>query len=327
MTWLAPEWLWALLALPFLAVAAAGWLRRRGRAGAEYAEPGLIDLSLTRGRRTALIGALALGLLAVAAGIVAAARPAQDITRAEERGTVILALDVSNSMLQDDLPPDRLRAAAAAARRFAGSAPDTIAIGLVTFAERADVVVAPDVERDALRRELAELGPTREGTAIGEAIATGLESLRAAGVVAPESGEEASGRILILTDGANSVGARLALQPGPAAERARAQGVPVFSILLGDDPGHPRFGPPVEILSTVANTTGGTFTQTTTPADLREVFGDIGTTLTETRRLRELTAWCALAALVPLVAAAGLLVAAARGPARSKRPAAARRLA
>lgn len=325
MTWLAPLWLWALLVLPLLAVAGAAWLRRRRQAGGLYAEPGLVDLSLSRGRRAALVAAMALGLLAVAAGIVATARPAVDITREEERGTVILAIDVSNSMLEEDLPPNRLQAAAAAAERFVDSAPEAISIGLVTFAERADVLAAPSVERDGVRHGLSDLGPTREGTAIGEAIATGLESLRSAGVAAPVAGEPASGRIFVLTDGANSVGERLALQPGPAAERARAQGVPVYSVLIGNDPGHPRFGPPAEILSAVASTTGGTFTQTVTTADLQEVFTDIGTTLTVTRRLRELTVWSALASLIFLIAAGGLMAGAARAPATRQRAGTVRR--
>jgi hypothetical protein len=87
----------------------------------------------------------------------------------------------------------------------------------------------------------------------------------------------------------------------------------VFTILVGDDPPHPRFGDPREILALLASQTGGTYTQTTDQADLQRVFEDIGTTLTPVQKLRELTVWLVLGALV-LLAIAALAAALGRPP-------------
>jgi Ca-activated chloride channel family protein len=246
-------------------------------------------------------------LLAVVAGVLAMARPAIDVTREQERGTVILALDVSNSMLATDLEPNRLTAAIDSAERFLDEAPASTAVGLVTFANGADLVVAPVTDREPVRDALGEIddSSTREGTAIGDAVVTSLTALRSAGVLEdpPATPQESAGRVLVITDGANSVGT----DPSSAGARARAARVPVFTILLGDDPGHPRFGVPSETLSQLASQTGGVFTQTTTSEDLERVFEDIGKTLTPVQHLRELTVYFALAGLVLLCLALALL--------------------
>jgi Ca-activated chloride channel family protein len=122
--------------------------------------------------------------------------------------------------------------------------------------------------------------------------------------------------VLVLTDGANSI--RRATSPGAAAEQAAAAGVPVYTILLGDDPGRPDQPLPAETLSSMATRTGGIFAQSTTSADLQAVFADIGSIVTPTPVRRELTVWAAGLALALLALAA--LVAGLSRPRRREAP-------
>ncbi len=312
MTFQSPDWLWALAALPLLAAGLVMWARGRRRAAAEWAEPGA--MAVAPGGRVPWLRAAAaiVAVLAVGAGIVALARPSVDQTREERRSTVMITLDVSDSMLETDIQPSRLEAAVDAAERFLDQAPPDSAVGLTTFADRASVVLAPTTDRDEARAALEAVEGTRVGTALGEAVAVSLTALRAAGAVQeppPADPSDSPGRILVLTDGANSI--RRATSPEAAAQRAAAAGVPVYPILLGDDPGRPDQPLPSETLAAMATQTGGVFAQSTTAEDLRAVFADIGSIVAPVDELRELTVWF-VGLAIALVALAALLAGLAR---------------
>jgi Ca-activated chloride channel homolog len=325
-TFQSPEWLWALLVLPVLAAGLVLWARGRRRAASRWAEPGVMAVT-PRGRVPALrAAAAAVALLAVGAGVVALARPSVEETRQEQRSTVMLTLDVSDSMLKTDLQPNRLGAAVDAAERFLDEAPDDTAIGITTFADRASVVLAPTTDRDDVRRALDGIGSTRVGTALGEAVSVSLTALEAAGAVQeppPADPSDSPGRVLVLTDGANSI--LRATSPEAAAQRAAAEGVPVYTILLGNDPGRPDQPLPSETLAAMATQTGGVFAQSTTSEDLRAVFADIGSIVAPVDELRELTVWVVGIALA-LMALAAVLAGLARprpprpSPARAASP-------
>jgi Ca-activated chloride channel family protein len=321
-TFQAQTWLWALLALPVLAAGLILWARERRGAAARWAEPGVMAVT-PRGRVPALRAAAAIvALLAVGAGIVAMARPSVEETREEQRSTVMITLDVSDSMLATDLQPNRLQAAIGAAETLLDEAPTDTAVGITTFADRASVVLAPTTDRDEVRRALDGIEGTRVGTALGEAVVVSLTALGAAGAVQdppPADPSDSPGRILVLTDGANSI--RRATTPDAAAQRAAAEGVPLYTILLGDDPGRPDQPLPAETLAAMATQTGGVFAQSTTLGDLRAVFADIGSIVAPVDELRELTVW-AVAAAIALIALAALLAGLARP--RPPRPAPAR---
>jgi Ca-activated chloride channel family protein len=312
MTFQSPTWLWALLLLPVLAAGLVMWARGRRRAAAEWAEPGVMAVA-PRGRVPALRAAAAIvALLAVGAGIVALARPSVEQTRDERRSTVMITLDVSESMTKTDLQPSRLAAAVDAAERFLDEAPEDTAVGVTTFADRASVVLAPTTDRQEVRRALDGISDTRVGTALGEAVAVSLTALGAAGAVEeppPADPSDSPGRILVLTDGANSI--LKATTPQAAAQRAAAEGVPLYTILLGDDPGRPDQPLPAETLSAMATQTGGVFAQSTTTDDLRAVFADIGSIVAPVDRLRELTVWV-VGIAIALMALAALLAGLAR---------------
>ena len=313
--WHQPLWLAALLLVPLAAAAMVAAARRRGRLARSYADPALMPLR-TPGRvgRGRALAAVAL-LLALAVAATALARPYRVETEQRRSGSVVLAIDVSLSMRATDIPPTRLAAAREAARRFVDDAPGDVRIGLVAFADTADVVVSPTLDRDALRDALAgpRFAELREGTAIGDAIAAGLTALQAAGALTPPPAtpQESAGRVLLLTDGAQSAGQ---VQPQEGAQRAAALRVPVYTILLGDDPGRPDQATPAETLSTISSTTAGVFAQSTDGPDLQRVFADMGRIIAPEPRESELTWIPALGALVLLLVAGALWVAAAPAP-------------
>ena len=226
-------------------------------------------------------------------------------TGSQNRSTVMLTIDVSESMKNTDLQPSRIAAAVDAAERFADAAPKDTAIGLTTFADRTTVVLSPTTDRDAVNRALKGLGHLRVGTALGEGVATSLAALQAAGAVdnpPPANPSDSPGRILLLTDGANTIDN--ATSPEAAAERAAAAGVPIYSILLGNDPGRANQPLPAETLAEMSNRTGGLYAQTVTTADLKAVFADIGSVVAPVDQLRELTVWFAGLAIALLGVAA-----------------------
>ena len=311
-TFQASAWLWALLLVPVLAAGLVAWACSGGRAAAAWSDPAVMAVGPSRRTRALRAAAGAVALLAAAAGIVALARPSVDATGHEQRSSVMITLDVSDSMTATDLQPTRLAAALDAAERFVGEAPENTSIGVTTFADRASVLLSPTTDHGRVRDALAGISDTREGTALGAAVTTSLTALQASGAVAdppPADPSDSPGRIMVLTDGANSI--RNATSPEAAAERAAAAGVPVYTILLGDDPGRPDQPLPSETLSAMASRTGGIFAQSTTSEDLRAVFADIGSIVAPVEELRELTVWVAAAAIALLVVA-GLLAGLAR---------------
>jgi Ca-activated chloride channel homolog len=310
-----PLWLAALVLVPLALVGMVAAARRRRTLAGRYADPRLVPLTTPRRVRVGRGAAALVLLLGLAVTSVALARPYVEDTAQARRGTVVIAIDVSQSMRKTDIAPTRLDAALDAARRFVESAPEDVRIGLVAFADTADVVIGPTTDRDALRAALdTRFGGVREGTAIGDALATSLFSLQASGALQPlpDTPQDSAGRVLLLTDGAQSAGQ---VQPQEGAERAAAQRVPVYTILLGDDPGRPDQATPEETLAAISNTTAGVFAQTTTTPDLERVFTDMGRIIAPEPRTIELTWLFAAAALgLLLLAGAGWVAASPRSP-------------
>lgn len=321
MTFQSPTWLWALVALPLIAAGLVAWARSRRQAADAWSDPAVMPVGPGRRTRAMRAAAAAVALLAVAAGVVALARPSVETTAQEQRSTVMITLDVSESMLETDLQPSRLQAAVDAAERFLDEAPDGTAVGITTFADRSSVVLSPTTDRQAVRDALDGITETRVGTALGQAVVTSLGALQAAGAVQdppPADPSDSPGRILVLTDGANSI--RKATSPEEAAERAAGAGVPLYTILLGDDPGRPDQPLPSETLAAMATRTGGVFAQSTTTEDLRAVFADIGSIVAPVEELRELTVWAAGLALALVAIAAALAALARPRPPGLRRP-------
>lgn len=312
-TFATPFLLWGLLLIPVALL--AYWLvqRRRVKYAARFTNLALLAnvVDATPGRRRHLPAIFALA--ALAALIVAIARPQTVVAVPRDDATVVMTIDTSASMTATDVPPNRLEAAKSASTSFLDLLPDRFRVGLVSFSDIVSVLEEPSDDRDAVRSALDTLEGD-VGTALGDAI---VESV----ALAPdqEEQEELSGgkplfAILLLSDGANSVGR----EPLEVLDEAKEAGVPIYTIAFGTPDGTVditnEFGvtetlnvpPDPETLRRVAEETGGRFFEAPTEADLEAVYEEIGSQVSYEDEERELTAAFAGAGAFFLLIGAGL---------------------
>jgi Ca-activated chloride channel family protein len=274
--------LWALVLVPVALVALAILSRRRLRAIETFAE------AEVRARTQSLPGAAhatrgALLILALAALIVAAAGPrwgVEPTTLPPVGQQVVFALDVSYSMLAQDLEPSRLDRARLAIRQIAASLP-AAEVGLVVFAGEASLVVPLTRDVGALELYLGSVGPTwisDPSTDIGNAVRVALDAF------GPTVGPGRA--IVIVSDGESQAGSLPA-----AADAARERGVEVEALGVGTPQGGPipveggllEAGGEVvvsrleaEDLAELAQATGGTYATLADAADVTPLVARVG---------------------------------------------------
>ncbi|MBX2816564.1 MAG: VWA domain-containing protein [Saprospiraceae bacterium] len=165
-------------------------------------------------------------LLGLAALIVALARP-QEVLKEEEVTAegidIVLAMDLSSSMLARDFKPDRLEVSKQVASEFVDKR-EHDRIGLVVFSGEAFTQCPLTSDHRVVKKFLSELkcGNLEEGTAIGMGLATGVNRIK--------DSDAKSKVVILLTDGDNNTGY---IQPATAAEMAREIGVKVYTIGVG----------------------------------------------------------------------------------------------
>ena len=215
--------------------------------------------------------------------VVALARP-QDVERLSHTNTegidIMLAIDVSGSMLARDFRPDRITAAKEVAGSFIADRYGD-RIGLVAFAGEAFTQSPLTTDQGTLQTLLSRSGLIEDGTAIGNGLATAINRLR--------ESEAKSKVIILLTDGVNNHGE---IAPLTAAEIAKAQGIRVYTIGVGTEgmapyPAVDIYGTPtggtvmakVEIdektLRSIAEMTGGEYFRATDKAKLKAIYDQI----------------------------------------------------
>ena len=171
-----PGLLWLLFLVPVLALAYFWAQRRRRKYAARYASLIVVKDALGKGPGFRRHIPVILFLAGLAVGIFALSRPSATVMLPSNRGTVILALDISGSMRAHDIKPSRLEAAKAAAKSFIEKQPRRIRVGLVAFAGTAALVQAPTTVREDLYAAIDRLYPQR-ATAVGSAILVALNSI------------------------------------------------------------------------------------------------------------------------------------------------------
>ncbi len=281
---------WLLLLAPLVVVAAAALRRRRRPAAVRFSSIELVaGLGRTaRQRWQGLPWALRLTSLAVFVVALAGPRKPLEESKVEVEGIdIVLAIDVSGSMMAEDFTIDgrranRLEAVKRVVGEFIDGRPHD-RIGLVAFAARAYVVSPLTLDADWLKANLERVtfGLIKDGTAIGSAITASLARLH--------KSRARSKVIILLTDGVNNAGR---VSPIEAAEAARALGVKIYTIGAGTRGYAPipvrtpwgRTGyirQKVEIdedlLIRVAEITGGRYFRATDTASLREIYRAIDT--------------------------------------------------
>ena len=226
---------------------------------------------------------IVLRMVAVALFIVALARPV-NITEEHETTTdgidIVMAMDISGSMLARDFTPDRLTSAKHLAAEFvANRRGDRIAV--VAFAGEAFTQAPLTSDQAVVETMLSRLrsGVVEDGTAIGNGLATAVNRLR-------ESGAK-SKVVILLTDGVNNRGQ---ISPLMAAEIARDMGIKVYTIGVGTRgrapyPAVDMFGNKTtvmadveideELLREISSMTGGKYYRAVNDEALREVYAEI----------------------------------------------------
>jgi len=322
-----PMWLLVALAVPLLLGVHWAIQRRRMRYAISYSNTSVLASVATKSswRRGVPVALFALAFLVLALGM---AKPQAEVAVPRDEATVILALDVSGSMAAEDVDPDRMTAAKAAASSFINRLPERFRIAVVSFNEVANVLAQPTTDRSSTLDALASL-EAEGGTAMGQALIQSIElveddrerlalptpevtpSPNTSPSPAPDERERVSA-VLLLSDGYNTTGE----SPISAAAQASQLDIPVYSIALGTPEGvvtiPDQFGnqrllpvpPDYRTLEAIASTTGGEYFEAPTDEDLQSVYASLGERIGYTTRPDEVTyAFAGLGALLLLLAA------------------------
>jgi Ca-activated chloride channel family protein len=344
MAFLWPELLWLLVLVPASVLAYWWLLRRRRRLALRYSGLSLVREALARGPGWRRHVPPVLMLLALAALLVAIARPTARVTLPSQQRMVILAMDVSGSMRATDVEPSRMAAAQAAAREFVALQDGGTRIGVVTFAGTALLTQPPTLSKDDVLAAIDRFNFQR-ATAVGSGILVSLQAIfpdlefdlrgsnprpgsqdhrlgrsldqrGGAGAKAPpppvEPGSYASAAIILLTDGQTTTGP----DPVEAARMAAERGVKIYTIGVGTENGEILVGDgwsmrvrlDEESLRTIAKITGGEYFYAGTAPDLKKIYQGLHSRLALETREIEVTALLAGGAAVLMLLAAGLSV-------------------
>ncbi|MFM1988526.1 MAG: hypothetical protein RJA99_1483 [Pseudomonadota bacterium] len=338
MSFLWPQMLWLLALLP-ACVAAYVWLLRRRKAAVGFASLALVREAMGPATQVRRHVPPALFLLAVAAALVAIARPTAVITLPSQFQTIVLAIDVSLSMRATDVQPDRITAAQAAAKAFIEDHPPRARIGIVSFGGSAQLVQKPTDRSDELIAAIDRFQLQR-GTATGSALVVALATLFPDDDIDVESvvfgrpggprgqaidaareprkerpapvkpGSYPSGVIVLLSDGRRTTGP----DPIEVAKMAADRGVRVFTVGFGTVEGatigfegwsaYVRLDE--ETLKAVAEITRGEYYHAGTAQDLKKVYQELNTRFVMERKDTEVTSLFSGAAAI-LAALAGAL--------------------
>lgn len=239
MTFQWPVVLLGLLLLPLLGALYVWILRRPPRQAVRYTQVTVLARAAAQARpwRRHLPAAfMGLALLLV---IVALARPIAPLPVPSSRNTVVLSIDVSRSMLADDMPPNRMEAAKEAAKEFVEALPRGLKVGLVTFSSYAQTVVPPTADRTRVLEAISLL-TTEYSTAIGDGLVEAVYALpgreRPRDLMSPPSPPAppvVPGTVVLLSDGQSNRG----VVPQDAARIARDQQVKVYTVGVGTPEG------------------------------------------------------------------------------------------
>ncbi len=322
MSFLAPWMLLGLIALPVIAAAYASARSRRSERAQRLAAEGLVaaPVGLRSKRRRHL--PFALFLVAFAVLVVGWARPVSTIKTPLREATVVLAVDVSNSMAATDIKPTRLVAAKTAADAFVARQPSGVKIGVVSFGNGAIVVQTPTTAHADVVRAINRLS-IGGGTSVGQGLLTALDAIAGkqltinAKSLASDAGQlnigyYGSASVVMFSDGENISGP----DPVTMAQVASVAGVRVHTIGVGTPQGtvvqidgfSVATALDQSLLQKVASVTNGSYHAATAAGGLAAVTGAIALKFKIVTEHTEITGLFAAAGVVLLIIAAALSV-------------------
>lgn len=279
--------------------------------------------------------------LALSCAVIGLARPKAQVTLPADFMTLVMAMDVSRSMLAQDVPPSRIEAAQLAAKAFLNDLPSNVRVGIVSFAGSAQLVQDVTDQKDDLLAAIDRFQLQR-GTATGSGLWLSLATLLPEAGIALESvvygqefvlsngapsgkpldnkaqtgkekkefkpvpvGSYTSGAIVLLSDGRRTTGP----DPMEAAQYAASRGVRVYTVAFGTPDG---FIPGMEgysfyarvddeTLQAIAKVTGGEFYKATNADDLKTIYQKLSSRFSMEKRETEITALFVLGSVVLVV--------------------------
>jgi Ca-activated chloride channel family protein len=276
-----PEYLWLLLLVP-AAVVLYWYKLRHYTVPMQMSSTTALRQSVPGWKHYARYGLFGLRMLAISLLILALARPQTNMNRQDisvEGIDIVLATDISSTMLAEDLRPNRLEAAKEVAVEFISNRPDD-RIGLVVFSGES-FTQCPLTSNHALLINLYKdisFGMIDDGTAIGDGLATAVNRLK--------ESKTKSKVIILLTDGINNMGS---IDPQSAAEIAELYGIRIYTIGVGTMgtalvPVRTQFGMQYQrmevqideaLLQKVSALTNGKYFRATNKQKLQEVYKEI----------------------------------------------------
>jgi Ca-activated chloride channel family protein len=337
MTFLWPQFLWLLAAIPLLVLLYVWLMRRKKKLALRYASLSIVREAMGAGQTVRRHIPPFLFMLALVAMLIAAARPMAVVVLPSNQQTIILAMDVSGSMRAADVLPNRLVAAQEAAKSFIKELPRTVKVGIVAFAGSAQVAQLPTTNREDLVTAIDSFQLQR-ATATGNAIVVSLATLfpdagidisdfgpqpRERGVPIDRAGKAppkeftpvppgsyTSAAIIMLTDGQRTTG----VDPLDAAKVAAERGVRVYTVGIGTVDGETigfegwsmRVRLDEETLKAIANKTQAEYFYAGTANDLKKVYNTLSSRLTVEKKETEISALFAMGAAALALLSAGL---------------------
>ena len=337
-TFMWPQFLWLLLAVPVLVLVYLWLLKRKKKLTLRYASLSIVKeaLGTSMGWRRHIPPMLF--LLAIAAMLFAASRPFAVITLPSTQETIILAMDVSGSMRATDVKPNRLVASQNAAKAFLTELPRSVKVGIVAFAGSAQVVQPPTLSREDLVAAIDKFQMQR-ATAIGSAIVVSLAELfpqegidlsaltygsgKPRGVAIDQTpkkdkkefvpvapGSYNSAAIILLTDGQRTTG----VDTLEAAKMAADRGVRVYTVGVGTVEGETigfegwsmRVRLDEATLKAVATQTQAEYFYAGNAETLKKVYEKLSSRLTSVKKETEISGLLALLAAVLAISSAAL---------------------
>ena len=252
-----------------------------------------------------------LRLMAIALLIIALARPQTNLSRQDisvEGIDIVLAMDISGSMLAKDFNPDRLEAAKEVAIEFIDGRPND-RIGLVIFSGETFTQCPLTTDHSVLKNLFEDIhsGMIEDGTALGDGLATAVSRLR--------NSKAISKVIILMTDGVNNMGS---VDPLSAAEIAKLYGIRIYTVGIGTTgmapyPVQTPYGIQLQnmkvqidepLLREVSRLTDGKYFRATNNGKLRQIYQEIDKLekskidVTEFRRKKEEYLFLALLAFI-----------------------------
>jgi Ca-activated chloride channel family protein len=317
MTFREPLLLLALVLVPLALFAYIAAQRRQRRFAVRYTNVDVLAGVAARVGWARHIPA-ALALLALTALVVALARPERTVAAERRSATVVMVTDVSGSMLAQDVVPNRLTAAKAAARTLAEKLPQDFRLGLVTFGSEVNQLVEPTTDKTRVIAAIETL-QVRGATAMGDGLAAGLDAARAPVDDGAGRPRRLPAALVLLSDGASTRGS----DPITVAERARELRIRVYAVALGTPQGYldsrrpdgsikrDPVPPDTATLQEISRETRGRYYAAADVERLTEIYNQLGARFSTRRERQEVTAAFAGGGLVLLLA--GMTVAMIRG--------------